>query len=149
MENNKDNNKASRQQEPEILAPCIFCRFAVTKESSVYTTVVGTTLCPQKAEEMQQVWYLQSPMALGPSVSLCWVMGCTYSSLVASRAPIPYSWWTDIVVQLARCHMTHTLKQYQEVYCIPRTGEGFLLIRKKNLGPSESFHTRECSRLRH
>ena len=52
----------------------------------------------------------------------------------------PFLLGEDVLEKLVRCNMMHRLKQYKDIHCIPRPGESFLLVRKKNLGLSNSSH---------
>ena len=40
----------------------------------------------------------------------------------------------------------HVLKQHKEVHCILRIRESFLLIRKENLGPSNTWQVASIQR---
>lgn len=74
------------------------------------------------------------PWPAGPSDS--WMQSNTWFPSSGDR----YTVW------LARCHMMHVLKQHKEVHCMLRIRESFLLIRKENLGPSNTWQVASIQR---
>ena len=91
------------------------------------------------------------PWPAGPSQWPAQGSELQYSSWNAAEDPLPWSGGTDRPVGCLGVTW-HTHKQYKEVTCVSRTRGGFLLIRKKNLEPSESsapvFHRGEYVRPR-
>lgn len=109
---------------------CIFYRFGVTNEDSTYEVLLGTRLSSHKKRhgKVSARVHTGLPWAAGPS---WWTRRTIY------HLPVGLS----ILAGLVRYPRKYILNQCEEVHCILRTGEGFFLIRKKNLGPSDSFGT--------
>lgn len=96
---------------------------------------LGRARLSSHTEEMQQgqSWWcaLVSHGRWVPPDSLCRVMDCMHPLRAAGEDPLLFPRWPEKLVGLARLPMKHMLKQNKEVHCIPRTGERFLLRRKK------------------
>lgn len=97
---------------------------------------VGTTLYSQEEELSKMRFYSVhgSPKASGALLVTCTRGWIAPSPLLLQRLS-PLSKMGDgkqiILVGLPRCCMIHKLKQCTEVYCIPGTGECFLLRTKR------------------
>lgn len=142
MEDNKDHNNAYHQKsEPTDLS---LLHFLQNHQELNTQGTVGNQASPTHRREVARsalVVCAGLPWPAGPSQQLAMGNGQDPLFLHCRQDPVPFPQGPHILVGLAKCPMNLMLKQYKEAHCIPRTGERFLLIRKQNLGPTDSFGT--------
>lgn len=126
-----------RNRGPQTSEHWLFYRFEIATENSPYKLLVWTMLYSQKGKETQQHQHLYCVLVShGLSTPIANTRWWTaYTLWCYMQRPVPFLWRAEILVGQAT-NGSHIVQQYKEFHWVSGIEERFLLIRKKNLGPS-------------